>query len=117
MKYKIGQKIKYSSEYPMACSERFPHIFDDTLTTAERASEPIPISLCLFGEAFVIGLKRAIMGKYKYTPGYNNTSGFDDSYPEHIPAYATGKFEECLVCTKQLKPFKPFLVRKQDIVI
>lgn len=108
----IGDKIKHGPAYPMTCSERFLNIYGDDLQLIGRMSEPQP--LFLSGESFVIGLKRAIMSEYKYTPS-QTFQGLEDAYPEVEPAYASGKMEECVVCIKSIKQFKPYLVRKKDI--
>lgn len=115
-KYYIGQHIKIRFGFPMTCSERFIDIQPNglnLLAKTERATGPAPNYVNSWG--FVIGLKRAIMSEYSYTSGYNS-QGFEDAYPEHVRAYARGKYEECLICVQDLKPFKPFLVRKKDVL-
>lgn len=108
--YTIGQKIVHQFAYPMTCSERFGSLQE--MGKIYRATRPSP--LFFSGEGFVIGLKRAIMGEYVYSP--SKTYQDCDRISEGIPASATGKYEECLVCVKTLKPWKPYLVRKQDVV-
>lgn len=111
--YYIGQKILRGPSYPMKCSERFGSTYNDMTGKHERHSIPTP--KCLHGQGFVIGLKRAIVSDYKYT-AENTTQGSEDSYPETVPAYATGKYEECLVVITAIKPFKPYLVRKANVL-
>lgn len=108
--YTIGQRIIHQFGYPMTCSERFASL--EEMGKIYRATKPSP--LFFSGEGFVIGLKRAIMGEYIYSP--SQTYQDWDGIPESIPASAAGKYEECLVCVKTLKPWKPYLVRKQDVV-
>lgn len=113
--FKIGDAVKYKRCYAMTCSKRFPTTYDpQTLNENGRTKEPV----CMDGlnmTGFVVGLKRAIMADYVYQKGYSSQS-FEDPCPDIVPAYATGKYEECLVCIKDITRFKPFLVRKQDII-
>ncbi len=110
MKYHIGQLIKHGPGYAVTCAERFSIKFDPEnlyVKVTDRPSKPQP--LFLSGESFVIGLRRAIMDDYHYRP----QKVWQDEVEQ---ASASGKFEECLICTKQIKPFKPFLVRKKDVL-
>jgi len=108
----IGDKIKHGPAYPMTCSERFHSVWDDNFQIVGRTTEPVP--LFLSGESIVVGLKMAIMSEYHYTPSKTYTDL--DGVSETEPAYASGKREECVVCVKSIKKFKPYLVRKKDII-
>lgn len=114
----IGDKIRHGPSYGMTCSERFPSVEVESKAPEgevwspmfRRSKDPVPI--CLEGESFVIGLKMCIMGEYKFHAG--STAGYFGDEAEQ--GSASGKREECIVCTKTLKPFKPFLVRKKDVL-
>lgn len=95
----------------MEAWQRFDTIYTEALEYAGRKSEPTPITDS--GISYVVGLRMAIMGDYRYKPG--RTFGGWDGIPENLPASASGKREECLVCVSDIKTFKPYLVRKKDV--
>jgi hypothetical protein len=111
MKFFIGQKIEHGPAYPMECWERFETVFNKDLSESERNSSPTP--LFLSGVSFVVGLRMAIVEDYKYKPE-RKRGGFFEAV-EYVPASSSGKREECLVCTRSMKPFRPYLVRKKDV--
>jgi len=111
MNFFIGQKIEHGPAYAMKCSDRFETPFN--IGTGEQIRDSIPTPLFLSGTSFVIGLKLAIVENYKYKP--SRSIGGWEGPPEELPASASGKKEECLVCIRALKPFRPYLVRKKDV--
>jgi hypothetical protein len=111
---KIGDKIRHTFGHYMSCSERFPTIFSEDLEDKGRCTDAVPA--CLSGEGYIIGIKMAIMSEYKYTPGKTYGPSLEEAYAEHVPGYSSGKKEECLVVTKSIKPFRPYLVRKKDVI-
>lgn len=111
MKFVIGQRIKHGPAYPMNCWERFPTVWDENFNAVGR--NPVPEPMFLSGESVVVGLRMAIMGDYKYTPA-KTRGGLE--YCETVPAYSSGKREECLVCVGDIKRFRPYLVRKKDVL-
>ena len=110
--YKIGDAIIHGPGYDLKCCNRFGNIINSIGKTVGRCTVPSP--LFEIGSGFVIGCRLAIMSDYKYVPG-STFQGFEDSFPEHEPAYASGKKEMCLILVPNYRKFKPYLVRLKDI--
>jgi len=110
LNYFIGQKIEHGPAYGMTCSERFLSDYVHGQGCVRQAS---PTPLCESGTGYVIGLRMAIVDNYKFRRGREHRSL--DGPPEYEQGSATGRREECLVCTASLKPFRPYLVRKKDV--
>ena len=120
LKYKIGDKIKFSKCYSRKCSERFK----DYLTNKCGSNkENFPLNLCLsekknlkelnnnINEGFIVGVRCVIMENYKYhSGGCYNAPDYDD----YDPPYASGEYENVLLVTKNIY-CEPFIVRTNDV--